>query len=87
MYCILIKQGIAGLKESVLSLLKNFLTRRGTVVLLSPESVQVVAGGSAQFNCSASTDPSLTHSLTTTWLRNEKPVGKYLPFIGEFCKR
>jgi hypothetical protein len=47
------------------------------VVTLEPENVQVVAGGSAQFNCSVSTDPSLTHSLSTTWLRNEKPIGKF----------
>jgi hypothetical protein len=39
--------------------------------------VQVAAGGSAEFSCSALTDPALLPSLTVTWLRNEKPLGKY----------
>jgi hypothetical protein len=51
------------------------LCRRGTVLLRQPESQQVDAGGSAQFTCSALTDPALLPSLTISWLRNEKPIG------------
>ena len=53
-----------------------FPGRRGTVLVAEPENVQVAAGGSAEFTCSVLTDPALTSSLTTTWLRNEKPIGK-----------
>jgi len=55
---------------------KTVVFRRGTVLLQQPESQQVEAGGSAQFTCSALTDPALLPSLTIAWLRNEKPIGE-----------